>query len=315
MQHFVEKDLGWCLEVKAFSGRAIVGCEYAVEVARRDGLEICFPGQKPAQSSMSVFDAAFLPGRVGIAEVGLESGGMEQEVSCELGSVVEGKCLSQVFRDHPEQAKKMLGDEVCGFVFGPCCEQDARASLVQREHELSVFGEADEIGFPVPGAAPIERLGIAVVNGNTGLDETCGASAAYTTDASFAFAPWQEMTPSEVFCTCDFGVDIAVDGFVADTVVGFISNHAPGDLFGRDAACELPENVGAQLGASGELGAGPASGLGLFVGILRLVSDVASTIALHLARNRRWRAIQSCRDFADGLAFGRASGNLTPVLK
>jgi hypothetical protein len=65
----------------------------------------------------------------------------------------------------------MLGDEVCGFVVGPCGEQDARVPLVQREHELSVFGEADEIGFPVSGAAPIERFGIAVVYGNTGLDE------------------------------------------------------------------------------------------------------------------------------------------------
>jgi len=34
-----------------------------------------------------------------------------------------------------------------------------------------------------------------------------------------------------------------------------------------------------------------------------------------LITERVWRAIQSCRDLADGLAFGRPSGNVTPFLK
>ena len=102
-----------------------------MEVLGLDGFEVGFSGQEPPQPAVSVFDAAFLPGSMGIAEVGLEAERMQQEVACELGAGVEGEGPAQVSRHHVEQASQMLGDEVCGFVFRPRGEQDAGASLVE----------------------------------------------------------------------------------------------------------------------------------------------------------------------------------------
>src|SRR6266702_8413075 len=53
----------------------------------------------------------------------------------------------------------------------------------------------------------------------------------------------------------------------------------------------------------------------LFLGVTRFVTDVTAAIAPHLARDRRWRAIQSCRDLPDRAATGLKSGNLASVVQ
>ena len=57
-----------CPEVEAFAWRPVVfGCE-GIEVILCDGSEIGLARQRPAQSADGVFDAAFLPWRMRIAE-------------------------------------------------------------------------------------------------------------------------------------------------------------------------------------------------------------------------------------------------------
>ena len=103
MQHCVEKDLGWGLKVKALPRRCIVCGDDAVEMCGLDRVEVCFSREKSSQSAVSVFDPAFLPGCVRIAEVGLQTEWMQQEVSSELGSIVEGERFAEVFGDHLQQ--------------------------------------------------------------------------------------------------------------------------------------------------------------------------------------------------------------------
>jgi hypothetical protein len=94
-----------------------------------------------------------------------------------------------------------------------------------------------------------------------------------------------------------------------------VAGQAAGDLFGRPAASEAVEDDGAQLVVALEPGSRPASGAGLLLGKGRLVADLTAAVALQLARDRRWRAIQSCRDLPDRGAGGTKSGNLAPLFQ
>ena len=66
----------------------------ALKLLVGEGCEVGFARQVAAHSSDGVFDAAFLPGRVGVAEEGLEAELVELVVAGELGAVVEGDGLS-----------------------------------------------------------------------------------------------------------------------------------------------------------------------------------------------------------------------------
>lgn len=149
MQQVLAEALGWGCPVKAFSRGVVVGSQAVGELVGREGCEVCFPGQGFAHSSDGVFDAAFLPGSVRIAEEGGDREGAELVVACELGSVVEGDGLAHLARQGGEQ----LGDGFCdggrslaGRLDG---EEDAGGSLVEGEDGLSVAGEEDEVGLPV----------------------------------------------------------------------------------------------------------------------------------------------------------------------
>src|SRR3979490_125766 len=59
----------------------------------------------------------------------------------------------------------------------------------------------------------------------------------------------------------------------------------------------------------------PAAAACLLLGVGRLVADLAAAVALQLARQARWRAIQSCRDLADRLAGLVKLGNRAPLFE
>src|SRR3990170_7495386 len=77
VQQLAEEDLSWGLEVQALSGGIVIGSDELVEVLCRDGGEVGFARQGPAHSADGVFDAAFLPGCVRIAEEGFEGEAVE----------------------------------------------------------------------------------------------------------------------------------------------------------------------------------------------------------------------------------------------
>jgi len=96
---------------------------------------------------------------------------------------------------------------------------------------------------------------------------------------------------------------------MADRRGGVLLAQAAGDLLGRPAEPKLAKHQPAQPGVALQARACPAPGAGLFVGITRPVADLCTAVALQLARDCRWRAIQSCRDLADRLPSFAKLGN------
>src|SRR4051812_1373340 len=130
-----------------------------------------------------------------------------------------------------------------------------------------------------------------------------------------ALGAWQIMAPAIVLGACDLSVDEAVDTLVTDHPVPVLTGEPAGNLFGRPAMGETLQHRAAQLGLALQARADPASCLRLLVGITRLVTHRPATVALHLTRDARWRAIQSCRDLPDRAPVGLKPGNCTSLLQ
>src|ERR1700759_75732 len=88
-----------------------------------------------------------------------------------------------------------------------------------------------------------------------------------------------------------------------------------GDLLGRPAAAEAIQHEVAQLGIAFQARALPAPGGGLLLRIDRFVAYLHTAIALQLARDARWRAIQSCRDLAERMTGLLKLGNLAVLFQ
>src|SRR5271169_3593431 len=84
-------------EAEAFSGCVVVAFEAEGEAMGGQGVEVGVSGQQAAQTANRVFDAALLPGRVRVAEPGLDAKASAQEiVFAELRSIIEGDGLAHV---------------------------------------------------------------------------------------------------------------------------------------------------------------------------------------------------------------------------
>ena len=122
MHQLVLECLIWGEEVEAFSGRVIVGVCTALDVFAAEGVEVGFSGQEASQSADGIFDAAFLPWAVGIAEVGADIEAVVELVMLgELGApfvcppaagaqdrIIEGDGLAQGFGQRPEPCDELL---------------------------------------------------------------------------------------------------------------------------------------------------------------------------------------------------------------
>ena len=71
MQQHRREDLGRSLKAEAFSGSVIVALGERVEALLGQPVGVHFSGQQTTQPADGVFDAAFLPRRLGVAEIGL----------------------------------------------------------------------------------------------------------------------------------------------------------------------------------------------------------------------------------------------------
>ena len=94
MQHFGE-GLGRGSEVKTFTGSVVVGGDHPAESSGWEGGEIGLAGDEAAHPADGVFNAALLPGRVRIAEEGLDRQAAQSMMTGELGTVVEGDGLTK----------------------------------------------------------------------------------------------------------------------------------------------------------------------------------------------------------------------------
>jgi len=314
VQQFVEH-LCRCFEVKAFSRGVVVGAQEGVEAALRKGCEVGLARDEAAHTTDGIFDATLLPGGVGIAEESLDGEAVKHTMTGELGAIVEGHGLAQPRGQAFEERVQMRGDAIGGFVGRPGGEQDAGLALMDGEHGLAVLGEQHEVGFPMPGAVAVGGRHRSFGYGNTAFDQGCGTAALAAAETALALAAREIMPPAVVFGAGDLGIDEAVDALVTDHLVAGLAGEPAGDLFGRPTLGEMLQDGPAQLGLALEARARPAPRLHLFLSITWFVADLPAGVALHLASNCRWRAIQSCRDLPDRAPLGLKSGNLASLLQ
>jgi hypothetical protein len=314
VQQFVEH-LCRCFEVKAFSWGVVVDAQEGVETSIREGCEVSLARDEAAHTTDGIFDATLLPGGVGIAEEGLDGEAVKQVMTGELGAIVKGHGLTQPRRQIFEEGVQVRGDAIGGFVGRPGGEQDAGLALMDGEHGLAVLGEQHEVGFPMPGAVAVGGRRRSFGDGNTAFDEGCGAAAPATAETALALAARQIVPPAVVFGAGDLGVDEAIDALVADHLAAGLACEPACDLLGRPTPGKALEHGASQVGLAFEARARPAPRPGLFLGVTWFVADLVTAIAPHLARDRRWRAIQSCRDLPDRAPLGLKSGNLASVLQ
>jgi hypothetical protein len=97
--------------------------------------------------------------------------------------------------------------------------------------------------------------------------------------------------------------------------LGTLAGEPAGDLFGRPAAGQAIQHQGSQRGIAFQARSGPSSGACLLLRITGLIAELGATVSLQLARDGRWRAIQSCRDLPDRLPVGTKLGNLAALLQ
>ena len=315
MQH-LQEDLSGGLEVEAFSGCVVVLAGEITDLVLGEGSEVCFSGQGSAQASDGVLDAAFLPGGMGLAEERLDAEGLgEVGVLSELGSVVEGDGLAKFAWQGSKQGLDGGGDG-CGMFAGLAADgEDSGGSLVQGEDGLAVGSEEHEVGFPMSWVGAVGGLIGPQGNGNAAFDVQGWAAAFAAAPAPPGLGSGQVEAPGVVLGSGDLGGDEAVDGFMADEASAVFAFEAAGDLLGRPAFFQAVEDQGLEVGIAQELGASPAPGLGLFGGVARPIAGLAVAVALQLARDARWRAIQSCRDLPDRLPACAALGKLAAFLQ
>src|SRR6266851_1815913 len=116
VQQLRKESLGGGLEAEAFSGCEVVGGSAGIKGIGVDGREVGFAGQGASHASDGVFDAALLPGAMGIAEEGLHAElGVELMVEGELGAVIEGDGLAQPIGQRLEPSEELLNGWLGGF--------------------------------------------------------------------------------------------------------------------------------------------------------------------------------------------------------
>ncbi len=135
-------------------------------------------------------------------------------------------------------------------------------------------------------------------------DEGGGAAAFKGPAAPFGFGPGQIMAPGIRGVAGHLGIDEPVDGLVGEARSLLLHGQATRHLLGGPAMLEARQDCRPELGVSVEFRALPAPCPRLLVGIARLIALGDGPITFQLSSNARWRAIQSCRDLAEGVALG-----------
>jgi hypothetical protein len=315
VQRFQE-DLGWGLEVQAFSRGVIVETSEVSDLGWSQSGEIGFSGQDASEPSDGVFDSAFLPRRVRVTEESLEAEALSQSVmEGELGSVIEGDGLAQLGGQGGEQRGDGIGDGAGSLVGLAPDDEGAGRAFVESENDLSISAEEHEIGLPMTGARAIGGDDGAQGNGDAIFDVLGRASATTAAEAALALATRQIEPPGVVFGAGDLSGDEAIDRLMADDDAAMLAGEPSRNLLWRPATRQARENQGLELGLAQQLAAAPPPRFGSLLGEARLIADFVAAVALQLTSDARWRAIQSCRNLPDRLPSGAPLGNLTPLFQ
>src|SRR5487761_705376 len=138
----ISEGFEWGQEVEAFTRGVVVAMDASLEIVRGQRGEIGFTGQVAAQATDGVFDAALLPGFVGVAEEGGNTQALgELVMGGELGAVIEGDGLTQGRRQRCEPLQEVIDDGLGGLIGLAGEAQRARGAFLNQVVRHKVFYE------------------------------------------------------------------------------------------------------------------------------------------------------------------------------
>ena len=167
------------------------------------------------------------------------------------------------------------------------------------QNSLTILSKEHQIPFPVTCLAPLVDVGRAPIDGHSVLDMIHRATAFVSTPTPLAFSTGQIVPPAVVLGAADLRVDKAIDRLMADHRTSLFLLQSSGNLSGRPTLSQTLEHLFLKIRLTQQPTSPPTTTLSLLLSIRRLITDLGAAVALQLARYRRWRAIQSCRDLAD----------------
>ena len=217
VQHFLPEDFRGCPVVQALAGRIIVQLHQLRKPFRRHGREVGLAGQPAAQASDGVFDAALLPGGMGVTEERLDAEGMELVMAGEFGAVVEGDGLAPGGGQRAQQPGEGGGDRGRRFAWRPVGEQQAGVAFMHGQHGLARGAEEHQIGFPMARDLAVGGRGGPFLQGTPEVDEGSSAAAAAPAPAPFPLGAGEIVAPGPIRLGArGLGVDEAVDRLMGD---------------------------------------------------------------------------------------------------
>src|SRR5271168_3536886 len=195
--------------------------------------QVCLTREEATEATIGVFDAAFLPRAMGIAEIGLDTDRIAQFVMVgELGAVVLGEAAAQLGRQ-TRQPIAQLGFGWLGLAAGWLCQQDiSRSALLSDQHRLAIATEQQIVGFPVAGLPTGVDVKRAFCDGNPVLYMLNGAAPLAASIAALELGARQIVPPGVVLGAADLGVDEAVDALMTDGGCCLLLSKPAGDLLG-----------------------------------------------------------------------------------
>src|SRR5947208_6535003 len=174
------------------------------------------------------------------------------------------------------------------------------------QYRLTVLSKQHQISFPVTRLAPLMDIGRAPIDSHTSLDAIYQAAAFASTPTALAFGTRQVVSPAIVLGATDLRIDKPIDRFIADDRTSVLSLQSASDLGRRPALSQPLQDLGLKRRLTKQSASPPATAFSLLFSIDRLIAHFSATVAFEFTRYSRWRAIHSCRDFADcfpGLAI------------
>ena len=149
VQHLTLEDFCWCPVVEALTGSVVVGLNQVCEPFILQRRQVSLARQSIPQAADGVLDASLMPGRVGIAEEGLNTQIVELVVEGELSPVVEGDSLPSLWRELYEHPGHGAGDGSGSLARGSDGYEDTRVSFVHGQDRMIVGLEQHEVCLPV----------------------------------------------------------------------------------------------------------------------------------------------------------------------
>ena len=216
----------------------------------------------------------------------------------ELAAVVEGDGLAPLGREAQQETYHGISNRASRFLEQWVSQDEAGVAFLEDQEGLTAVAEEYQIGLPVAWKGAVVRLWGTLGEGLAQVDIANGVTPA-TTAIPFGLASCQQTESGGVLGAIALGMDEAVDGLVGYEGAASFQCQATGDLLGRPASTQSGEDGFSQSRVPVQPGAPPTTGPSLLVGIAWIISFGIGSVALQLSRNRRWRAIQTCRDLAE----------------